>query len=321
MFAVSLTYRGMREATFAEFVRTWQQDTLTQLKASTQPPIRSQIKKWLVPYFGKCNMKDIGGQMIQMCLNQSGLSSKSRRNLVTTMRMIWKQAKAWNYVMHDPFEGLVLPEVESPEQPYRSIEEMARIIAMAKPPYDVVFWLIWETGIRRGEVCALNVGHVNLDSRVIVIRNSRFGKHITANKSRRPRAFSLSPKLAETLSSFVSGRPADAPLFLTRKGKRLHPDNFVKRELKPILAKLGLAGATHSFRHGNATELDRMNAPMAVRQSRLGHVESSTTMGYTHLVSEDDRLLSEKLGEILFANVRELKGQGLMESTEGLAIQ
>ena len=64
-----------------------------------------------------------------------------------------------------------------------------------------------------------------------------------------------------------------------------------------------------------------MNAPMAVRQSRLGHVESSTTMGYTHLVSEDDRLLSEKLGEILFANVRELKEQKLTESTEGLTIQ
>jgi hypothetical protein len=48
----------------------------------------------------------------------------------------------------------------------------------------------------------------------------------------------------------VTGRKADAPLFLSRRGRRLCPDNFVKRELKPILNKLGLDGALHAFRHG-----------------------------------------------------------------------
>jgi integrase len=110
-------------------------------------------------------------------------------------------------------------------------------------------------------------------------------------------------------------------LFLSRKGKRLHPDNFVKRELKPILDKLGLKGGLHAFRHGNATALDRMNVPMKVRQERLGHAEAQTTMGYTHLVNEDDRLLSEKLGEILCPNVPNLGEQQLSGSSEGLTIQ
>jgi len=43
--------------------------------------------------------------------------------------------------------------------------------------------------------------------------------------------------------------------------------------------ELGLKGALHAFRHGNATALDRMNVPMKVRQERLGHVEPQTTMG------------------------------------------
>jgi hypothetical protein len=76
-----------------------------------------------------------------------------------------------------------------------------------------------------------------------------------------------------------------------------------------------------AFRHGNATALDRMNVPMKVRQERLGHVEVQTTIGYTHLVSEGDRLLSEKLGEILCPNVPNLGEQELSEDTEGLAIQ
>jgi integrase len=134
-------------------------------------------------------MKDIGGQMVQEFVQDTMLSVKSRLNLVRTLRMMWNSAKAWNYVTHDPFVGLVLPDYDPPEQPHRSTEEVKQIIALAKPPYNVVFWLIAETGIRRGEVCALNVGHVDLPNRLIVVRNSRFGKHITSNKSRRPRAF------------------------------------------------------------------------------------------------------------------------------------
>jgi hypothetical protein len=44
-------------------------------------------------------------------------------------------------------------------------------------------------------------------------------------------------------------------------------------------------------------------------------------MGYTHLVSEDDRLLSEKLGEILCPNVPKLETERLDENVEGLSIQ
>jgi integrase len=72
-----------------------------------------------------------------------------------------------------------------------------------------------------------------------------------------------------------------------------------KRQLKPILAKLGIGGGMHAFRHGNATVLDGLNAPMMVRQERLGHTDPRTTMGYTHLISSDDRSVAAKLGGFL----------------------
>lgn len=127
--------------------------------------------------------------------------------------------------------------------------------------------------------------------------------------------------LALALMPVVGGRQGDAPLFLSRREKRLSADNFVKRELKPILNKLGLDGALHAFRHGNATALDHMNAPLKVRHERLGHVAAKTTMAYTHLVSEDDRLLSEKRGKILCPNVPKLETERLDENAEGLLIQ
>ena len=97
----------------------------------------------------------------------------------------------------------------------------------------------------------------------------------------------------------MEGRSADEALFLSKQGKRLEPDNFVKRHLKPILKRLGLEGAAHAFRHGNATLLDSLRASMKVRQDRLGHAHPKTTMLYTHAVSEDERHTAEQLGAVL----------------------
>ncbi|HYV74769.1 MAG TPA: site-specific integrase [Candidatus Binatia bacterium] len=243
---------------------------------------------------------------------------------------MWNSAKAWGYVGHDPFNGLVVPEWDAPEQPSFSPEDIKRIIDAAEPPYDTIFWLVAQTGIRRGEVCALDVAHVDLDGCVIVVKRSRNGRHITDNKSRRPRVFSISPRLAERLRLFVKGRQGDEPLFLTAEGKRLHPDNFVKRHLKPLLKQLGLEGGLHAFRHGNATVQDRLNTPLKVRQERLGHAGARTTMGYTHVVGDDDRRLVEQLDDlfcpvedqkILCPNVPNSNKEALAVDTQTLRIQ
>ena len=199
----------------------------------------------------------------------------------------------------DPFATLVLPEWEEAEQPSFSVDEIRRIIQAAKPPYDTVFWLVAQTGIRRGEVCALNIADVNLDFCVITVRRSRSGKHITNTKSRRARVFPISPRLAERLRTFVVGRPTGDALFLTAEGKRLHPDNFVKRHLTPILDALGIPRAgLHAFRHGNATAQDTLAVPLKTRQERLGHVNTRTTMDYTHLLGKDGRRVPVQLDDL-----------------------
>jgi integrase len=61
----------------------------------------------------------------------------------------------------------------------------------------------------------------------------------------------------------------------------------------------------HAFRHGNATLLDQIGAPMAVRLNRLGHAEAQTTMGYTHAVTAAERRTAEELGKILHTTARD----------------
>ena len=111
--------------------------------------------------------------------------------------------------------------------------------------------------------------------------------------------FAISSQLAAKLRPLVENRNADEPLFLSARGKRLEPDNFVKRHLAPVIRKLGLVGGCHGFRHGNASMLDHLGAPMKVRQDRLGHADPKTTMGYTHAISADERKVAAQLGALL----------------------
>ena len=78
----------------------------------------------------------------------------------------------------------------------------------------------------------------------------------------------------------------------------------MKRKLYPLLDSLGIArGGLHAFRHTNSTLMDRLRAPLKLRQQRLGHSDVSLTLdAYTHVASEDDVRFAEQLDAILRPN-------------------
>ena len=168
-----------------------------------------------------------------------GASAKTIRNRITTFRLIWDKAKTWGYAAHTPSEGLDLPEWEPKEQPSFKPEDVARIIAASKPPYNVVWSLAAECGMRRGELAGLNVGDVSLGSRIVTVKRSvTKRRQLKAPKNGKARVFAISSHLAEQLRPFVEGRNFEEPLFVSARGKRLEPDNFVKRHLTPVIKKL-----------------------------------------------------------------------------------
>ena len=69
--------------------------------------------------------------------------------------------------------------------------------------------------------------------------------------------------------------------------------------------------------------MDRLNAPMKIRQERFGHAPGSNlTLGiYTHTVEEDDRRVAEQLGEMLCPNVAKLAQEKTFAGSEGVVIQ
>ena len=323
----SVSYRARRTATFAEFARIWQDNALTQHKPSTQTAIRSQLRKWLLPYFGSIAMREIGGQALQMFIQSSKLAPKSCRNFILTLRMMWKSAKAWGYVAHDPFDGLVLPKVGRQARFFFTVDEIQRILAVAPEPYRTFYWIAAEAGLRAGELCGLSIADLDLDSRVVNVKRAVWrGKIQTPKTVNAVRQFAISSWLAAHLRAFLrSWRPnSNGLLFATSNGTPWDQNLVVKRKLHPLLASLEIKRCgLHAFRHTNGSLMDRLNAPMKLRQERLGHAPGSdiTLSVYTHTVGEDDRLLAEKLGEILNRNVPKIAGEEVLLQKECLTVQ
>lgn len=304
----SPTYRARPTATFAEFANRWDATVLSQHKPSTQSSTRSQLRKRLLPQLGSCALKDLDGQKLQAFVSRCQCSSKTIRNLVATLRMMWSSARSWGYVAHDPFDGLVLPKRGLVQALTFSLEETQRIIVSASEPCKTFYSILAETGIRGGEICALRVIDLDLENAVIHVRQSVWRGKIQTVKSRRGnRRFPLSVELVERLRAYLrTWRPnLLGLLFATGNGTPWDHSLVRKRKFHPLLKKLGIPQCGfHAFRHGNATLLDQIGAPMAVRQNRLGHAEAQTTMGYTHAVTADERRIADQLGKILHVTAR-----------------
>ena len=196
-----------------------------------------------------------------------------------------------------------MPKSRKAEPKFFTIEEMRKLIEHAPEPYRTFYWLAAETGMRAGELCGLRRQDISLEQGVVQVRQSvwRGGTQTPKTEGSR-RVFSVSPKLQKHLREFLAREtnPEVQFVFHTRSGTPMDPNLIVKRKLKPLCMKLGITSAgLHAFRHGNATYLDQIAAPAMVRQSRLGHSDIRTTLGYTHMIGEDDRRIAAQLGNIL----------------------
>ena len=133
--------------------------------------------------------------------------------------------------------------------------------------------------MRAGELCGLRIEDLDLERRVISVKQTVWrGKIQTPKTVNSIRQFAISPKLAFHLRTYLSTwRPNPLKLvFATKNGTPWDQNLVVKRKLHPLLESLTIPRCgLHAFRHTNGSLMDRLNAPMKECQERLGHAPGS----------------------------------------------
>lgn len=149
---------------------------------------------------------------------------------------------------------------------------------------QAVFELVYSTGLRVGELVALDLDAVDLKNLTVLVRQGKGGKDRLVPFGR-PAAEALRAWL-ELRPEFLDPKKDDGrrALFLGRRGGRLN-DREVRRVLEARLNNRGLDRrySPHSLRHSFATHLLSAGADLKAIQEMLGHSSLATTERYTHL--------------------------------------
>lgn len=296
-------YRAKPQTKFEVFALKWQSTVLPEsMKPSSQLAVRSQIRFHFIPTLGSIALSNFTPEVLDTFISGLKVSTKTKKNLVATLRIMWAKAKAWKLVDHDPFAGLKLPKRTKPDARFFTANEMLRIIEAAPEPYKTFYWLAAETGMRAGELTGLRWEDVDDVKGIVHVRQSLWRGQVTSPKSAAGiRHFAISGTLAARLGTQRRERGHLQFVFVSSTGNGWDSNMLVKRKLHPLLCRLGIERAgLHAFRHGNATVMDQVDVPTRVRQSRLGHSDIATTMGYTHAVASDDQKAAAEVQRMIF---------------------
>jgi integrase/recombinase XerC len=132
------------------------------------------------------------------------------------------------------------------------------------------------TGIRRAEICGLDVGDVDLLHARVRVRG----------KGDRDRVVPIPAPL--DLRSIVIGRKPTEPLFTgCRKGRRLDREAVSYVFTRKVSPAVGVRVTPHMLRHSYATYLCRRGVPLRQIQLLLGHSSLSTTQVYLDVTAAD----------------------------------
>jgi len=144
-----------------------------------------------------------------------------------------------------------------------------------------IFELLYSSGLRGAELCALTPYDLDLQSRVV---------RIVQGKGRKDRQVPVGKVAAQFLGEYLrqvrpvllKKKKADSRLFLM--GTDLLRQRFRKHR---EAAHLGDIYTVHSLRHSCATEMLRGGASVRHVQELLGHSSIDTTQDYTRVVIDD----------------------------------
>jgi integrase/recombinase XerD len=194
-----------------------------------------------------------------------------------------------NVILHNPASELELPRMEKrlPTQAL-TLAQVDRLLAVpdVADPLGVrdraMLQVFYSTGIRRAELCSLEMADVNPERGTLTVRRG---------KGKKDRVVPLGGRAASWVARYVREvRPRlsldtrTQALFLSGYGEAFNPD-VVSRMVSSWIRAAGLGGkgSCHLLRHSCATHMLEGGADIRYIQQLLGHEKLETTAIYTEV--------------------------------------
>ncbi len=234
---------------------------------------------------------------------RDGMAAKTVYTELTIIRQWLNFAVTRRMLTASPVAGTKLVKPKPTPRDYWRQAQLDAIVDAAKGPYKAAYLLMSETGMRVGEVIHLTWDDLTLDGSTPVA-------HIRA-KEVVPRAKPWRPKNGEERAVPLSARAVAMLRTLPRRRRwvidRMNGtpatanqpanDRHILAYLKTVLAKLGLEGTNHKFRHSFCTIAVLAGVNFFTLRRWVGHIDEEALKIYFHIADEQAQLTMRDLAE------------------------
>jgi integrase len=298
------------KTTVAEFLRSRisQWEASGEISARTAQRYRQLLENQILPHLGSKVLRKLRPLEIEMW-HTALRDAAAPRTIGHAHRVLGKALK-------DAAKNDIVTRNVTKEQPAPKIEDDERTIVRDVPALmaklkdwrlGTVAVVALFTGMRLGEVLALRWSNVDLDGKIIKVREAleqtaAFGVRFKPPKSKAgKRDVTLPDVLIDALHAHRkaqlefrmqcgAGRlPDDALVFATIEGQPL-PPNRTSTAWGKFAKRIGMPEISfHSLRHTHASQLIDSGVDIVTISKRLGHAKPDITMRvYAHMFRKDD---------------------------------
>jgi len=175
---------------------------------------------------------------------------------------------------------VIVPSVPKQKLPVLSEDQIRAVLNACNLREKAIFMFMLDSGLRRQEVCNLNIGDINLKTGVV---------KIVQGKGKKDRIVVIGTSTRRLMSKYFKTLPyhsESAPAFPLASGERFTGDGL-QSLFKRMSKKVGFKVTAHMVRRTFATFCLRLGMDMVSLQTLLGHSSLETTRRYIQLIEDD----------------------------------
>lgn len=232
----------------------------------------------LIEYFGDIDISDLTFPMVRdwKLHLEKDRCSETVRNYIIKLRVVLVYLQKQNIDCLNP-DSISVPKRKQKVPEFLPKEEVKQLIKDTSCiRAKAIISLLYASGIRVSELCALNRGDLHDNSFTVV------------GKGGKARLCFFDKRTDKFIKLYLKTRKDNSPaLFVSRQSKKRITSGNVQEIFRNIKRKTGKEVHAHTLRHSFATDLMKNGMHIYSVSRLLGHSSIQTTQMYLHVTDID----------------------------------